>query len=335
MLTPPDDLTTDQVSAYLQELWAIDVSAVSYLPAGHGSHNFTVRGKDCRRWFVKANRVGPNSEFFETTYQTAAELREGGLEFVLAPVRSRAGQALARVSDAWELGLFPHIEGRNSDFDSATERAQIAEVLGRLHAFTPLPKEALRWDPTWLQPELRRLLINDLTRPWLGGPYGEPARELIARHRTGIEQLLTLSERLVGRLAEADEPQVITHGEPHSGNTMLDHLGAIHLIDCDAMFVAPRERDLRLLLYGSHQRPQGLDNARVIEAYQRTAGPLAPRPYVLELFRVEWHLIEITRYATLFSGHHGDSADERSQWRALSGYVPVGQNWTSDGEGAP
>jgi hypothetical protein len=110
---------------------------------------------------------------------------------------------------------------------------------------------------------------------------------------------------------------------------MLDTSGRMHLIDCDATMIAPRERDLRLLLHASHARPKDLDNTAVLAAYQRTAGPVEPRSFVLELFRAEWHLIEIARYAELFSGAHGDSADVQARWRSLNGYVPVSQNWAA------
>lgn len=46
-----------------------------------------------------------------------------------------------------------------------------------------------------------------------------------------------------------------------------------------------------------------------------------------ELFRAEWHLIEIYRFAQLFSAPHGQAADVHARWNALEGYVPVIQNW--------
>lgn len=328
MLTAPEDLTVDHVASHLREHWALEAVAVHYLPAGHGSHNFVARGTDGRSWFVKANRAGPGSMFFQATYETTAQLHQRGLEFVSAPVRSRSGEVLPRVSDAWDLGLFHHIDGRNPHLDHPAERAQIAQILGRLHEFTPLPVDALRWDPTWLQPELRQILIDGLTQRWAGGRYGQMARDLLATNRSGVERLLDQSERLVARTADDDEPYVVTHGEPHAGNTMLDRSGAMHLIDCDAVIVAPRERDLRVLLHASHRRPRGLDNTDVLAAYRSTAGPVVPRDHVLEAFRAEWHLIEIARYAQQFLGPHGDSADVRDSWQALNRYVPVEQNWT-------
>lgn len=326
MLTPPEDLSADQVSSYLQEHWGLLAAEVTYAPVGHGSHNWNVVAADGTRWFAKANRSHADSDFARAAYETAAVLRESGLDFVLGPIRDLTGAARRQVSPGWELAVFDFIDGRNPDF-SSDERVQVAEILGRLHAFTPLPEVAMRWEPGWFQPELRLILANELDRRWSDGPYGEQARSLLVRSRSGIERLLDHSDHLVAQLADSDEPAVITHGEPHDGNTMLDSAGKMYLIDCDAPMVAPRERDLRLLLYAGHRRPRALDNTEVIAAYQRTAGPVQPRPFALELFRAEWHLIEICRYAQLFSGPHGRTADVHARWKALEGYVPVTQNW--------
>jgi spectinomycin phosphotransferase len=323
VLTPPSDLSAEQVSAYLHEHWGIAEAVVTYAPLGHGSHNWSVEAGGSQ-WFVKANR-GPDSEFLRTTLASVAALGEGGLACVLAPVRSLSGAVVAEVSPEWQLTLFPFVRGRNADFASA-DRTLVATALGRLHAFAPLPEDAMRWEPGWYQPELRERLANDLGRPWSDGPYGERARTLLTHHREGVEALLALSDRLVERLAADDQPYVMTHGEPHGGNSMIDESGEAILIDCP-MMVAPRERDLRLLLHASHKGPRGWDNTGVLAAYQRAAGPVEPREWLIEMFRAEWHLIEIARYAELFSGPHRDTADTRARIESLESYVPVAQNW--------
>lgn len=256
------------------------------------------------------------------------ELYDSGLDFVLAPIRDLHGGVRPALNDEWELSLFPYVEGRNPDFDNSAERALVAEALGRLHANELVPDCAIRWEPAWFQAELKQVLADELDRPWNEGPYGEPARALFIANRPGLERLSGISDRLIAELARSSEPYVMTHGEPHDGNSMLDTNGKAWLIDCDANMYAPRERDLRLVLHASHQKAGDLDNTAVLAAYQRGLGrPIRPRRFALELFRVEWHLIEIARYSLLFSGPHDDSSDVRARWRTLRGYVPVEQNW--------
>ncbi|MGP5086891.1 phosphotransferase enzyme family protein [Brachybacterium tyrofermentans] len=327
MLTPDEGLRTEWLAQKIQDHWGISVATITNHLAGQGSHNFVVRSQEGRRWFVKVNRIGPNSEFFLRTYETAGQLRDQGLDFVSAALRSRSGELLPDCSKGWQIGVFPFIEGRNLDLGNDRERALLAATLGQLHGHKPLPVGAIRWDPTWLQPELRQILTDGVDHPWSNGPFGEPARKLLLNNRHELLQLITLSEKLVARTFEDGQPFVATHGEPHGGNVMIDHADTVHLIDCDAMFLAPRERDLRLLLYGSHRRPRDIDNGAVIAAYRQMPGTALPRAHTLEAFRAEWHLIEVTRYAQMFSRPHVDSTDTRSRWRALNSYVPVSKNW--------
>jgi spectinomycin phosphotransferase len=187
---------------------------------------------------------------------------------------------------------------------------------------------AMRWEPGYRQAELRELLARDLDQPWEQGPYGQRAKALIVEHTAGIEKLQAWHDKLYERFQASNDPWVITHGEPHDGNTMLDTEGAIHLIDCNASLLGPRERDLRLLLQVGHQRALDVDNTEVIAAHQRGAGqPIEARPYVLDLFRAEWHLMEISGYACSFRDEHEDTAGAAGHWKALNQYLPVEQNW--------
>ena len=109
--------------------------------------------------------------------------------------------------------------------------------------------------------------------------------------------------------------------------TRLDTRGQIHLIDCDAMMLAPRERDLRLLLHVSHEGPLRLDNRPVLAAYRSAAGAVAARSFALELFRAEWHLMEISAYGQQFRGEHERTEGTAAHWWTLNRYLPVSRNW--------
>jgi hypothetical protein len=72
-----------------------------------------------------------------------------------------------------------------------------------------------------------------LGQPWHGGPYSEPARQLLARHAPLLGRALARFDELV-REAAGSEPVVITHGEPHPGN-ILRAAGGMYLIDWDTV----------------------------------------------------------------------------------------------------
>lgn len=316
-----------QVINTLRAHWGIVAEEIDYVALGDGSCNWRVRDDDGRRWFVKAERAG-DDDFFRVTYETAAVLRDGGLGFVQAAIRDRSGALRQPVTPNWDLAVFPYLDGHNPDFSGDDrDRAAIAGIIGKLHAFGPHPDVAFRWTPGYRQPELRQLLARGFRQSWGPGPYGEPARHLFASGARQIEALLSLHDRLFERLADDDDPWVVTHGEPHGGNTMIDTAGSVHLIDCNAMMIAPRERDLRLLLHGSHRGPRALDNSKVLAAYREGAGPVYPRLFALELFRAEWHLAEISAYGEQFRQPHENTGGTADHWRTLNHYLPIFPNW--------
>jgi spectinomycin phosphotransferase len=326
MLDRPVNLTEEQVVAALLARWGIETARVAYAPVGYGGFHWTVEEPGGARWFVTADpRVGEEFGWILASYRAAAMLRERGLEFVLPPTPDRYGELRPDIAPAWALAVYPYIDGRNPDYTTG-ERDRAMELLGRLHAFTPVPEMAYRWEPVnWL--ELLSPWLDGLGVPWGNGPYGEPARALLDRSAAGVGQLIAHYQRLAAQVVGSDDSYVITHDEPHAGNAILDTAGALHFIDWDATFVAPREMGLRILLHGRHEQPLGLDNRSAIAAYQRAAGPVQPRAYAMELFRAEWALWEIWRYLQRFSRPHQGNADDKARWDGLNRYLPVTQNW--------
>ena len=75
------------------------------------------------------------------------------------------------------------------------------------------------------------------------GPYARPVARLIQEHAAPIRRLLARYDRLVTAARSQPSRTVLTHGEPHPGNTMLTGGGWV-LIDWDTALAAPPERDL-------------------------------------------------------------------------------------------
>ena len=82
-----------------------------------------------------------------------------------------------------------------------------------------------------------------MDQPWTGGPFSEPARQVLARHAARMVELLAWPTGSPPRWRHASAPWVITHGEPHAGNVMRAADGHL-LVDWDTVALAPPERDL-------------------------------------------------------------------------------------------
>jgi hypothetical protein len=137
--------------------------------------------------------------------------------------------------------------------------------------------------------------------------------ELETKRHSAAESLDTAFDRLSAALGAAralPDRAVLTHGEPHRGNTMLTPTGW-RLIDWDTVLVGPPERDLWMLDPG---------DGSILDAYAEATGvsPLAP---MIELYRIGWDLSDMALYVSRFRGKHTGSLDDDKSWRGLRSMV--------------
>jgi spectinomycin phosphotransferase len=179
--------------------------------------------------------------------QTAAWLAtEAGLEFVVAPVPTKASRVVGSLDSRHALTLFPHIDatpGRFEDPIDDGDRAAIIDMLAALHTATP---EGIQVPSRPRELTTRRAIdqaLASLGVPWNGAPYAEPGRDLLARYERPLRQAFARFDGLLDRVREAGGLYVITHGEPHPGNLLRARAG-LCLVDWDMTALARPERDL-------------------------------------------------------------------------------------------
>jgi hypothetical protein len=100
METRPPGLSDACVAAAVSRGWGVTHPEVAYLPVGFGSHHWSVRDTDGRRWFASVDAAPEGSDEcarLEAALSTAAVARETGLAFVVAPTRTAAGGVTHRL----------------------------------------------------------------------------------------------------------------------------------------------------------------------------------------------------------------------------------------------
>jgi aminoglycoside phosphotransferase (APT) family kinase protein len=142
------------------------------------------------------------------------------------------------------------------------------------------------------------------------GPFTRPAAELVAANSRAIESLLARYDQLAGQARGHPYRHVLTHGEPHPGNTMLTPHGW-RLIDWDTALLAPPERDLWSLDPG---------DGSLLSRYAAATG-VQPLPEVLELYRIRWDLNDLALDASRFLRPHRGTAEDDKAWRILSSLI--------------
>jgi spectinomycin phosphotransferase len=315
----PEGFDESDLSAGLAEHFAIAMRTTSYAPVGFGDYHWHVTGDDGRKWFAKVSDLthkehcGPTAEAalegLHKAMETAATLGErDGLEFVVAPLRARSGQPVVALNDRYALSIFPFLTAESGEFYqelSSADRDQVLGLLAQLHRSAQpdcVPATAL--DPPGRASV--ESALAELPSPWSGGPFAEPARELVVDAEDLLRARLTDFDRLAEQVRRNGRPQVVTHGEPHPGNLLRTENGYL-LIDWDTVGLAVPERDLSLLS----------DDPANLARYTELTGA-EPDPAALALYCLRWRLMDLAEFLAWFRGPHTRTTDTEMAWEGFT-----------------
>jgi len=313
------------LAATLARGWELTVAALAYRAVGFGSHHWEVTDAAGTRWFVTADdlevkRHSPGDPLdaafgrLRASLAAARDLRACGASFVLAPVPARDGEPLARADDRFAVALYPFVDGQSFEWGEFSGPAHRRAVLDLVTAVHTAPAAARRHA---LADDFAIPHRDELVAALRGGglragddadcgPYARPAALLVAEHAAALRRLIARYDELVPQGRARPSRAVLTHGEPHPGNTMLTSGGWL-LIDWDTVAVAPPERDLWSLDPG---------DGSILAAYAGATG-VTPLPPMLELYRIRWDLSDIASGVSRFRRRHLGSPDDEEEWDLL------------------
>jgi spectinomycin phosphotransferase/16S rRNA (guanine(1405)-N(7))-methyltransferase len=323
--TPPADLPEPALRAALAAGWSLRAATLAYRPVGFGSHHWEVTDTGGARRFVtvddlRTRRVTTGEPLaagydrLRSALTAAQALRAAGRDFVVAPLPARDGGPLTLLAGSFAVAVYPFVAGESFDWGNYTPEhcRAVLDLLVAVHTAPPevhgraLPDDyAIAFRDT----VTAALDGSDKGDPGLG-PYARPAAELLTAYAPGVRRALAGYDNLVSA-ARADPPAlVLTHGEPHPGNTMRTDDGWL-LIDWDTALVAAPERDLWDLDPG---------DGTLRAAYTAATGAVL-RPGLLDLYRLRWDLTEIAGCLARFRGPHGATADDEESFAILEDLV--------------
>lgn len=323
MRSLPADLAPERLYQVLADGWRIRSASLEYVPEGGGAYHWKVTDQRGEKCFVTVDDLDDKDWLGQTrqavieglgrALSTAAALgRDAGLEFVVAPLAtSGGGEHLRRLDDRYTVSVFPYLAGRSHPFGPYRDerlRDKALDMIAALHKSTPAVRDrAPRHVPSFTGRGDLDAFLLDPGVPWDGGPFSEPARDLLVPCTGDVAQLTRRFDHLVDLTAAARAHEVITHGEPHPANLMSTD-GRLHLIDWDTVALAPPERDLSLIVAASGE---GIDR------YQKATGH-AVEPAVITLYQVRWYLDDLASAVRMFRNRHRDTTDTRRWWNGLA-----------------
>ncbi|MDP8911599.1 MAG: phosphotransferase [Actinomycetota bacterium] len=331
MRAVPDDIGTSAVIGAVAGGWAFEVAEVEYAPVGAGSYHWVVRDRDGTRRFVTVDDLDHKPWLGDTresvyeglgrSFDTAVALRNAGLAFVVAPIPTTRGDTLRRIGPRHTIALFPFVDGQAGRYGhyDAVARGALVSMLAELHLATPAVSSVARGIGLDL-PGRRHLEagLRELNHTWSGGPFSEPARRAVARHASDVAALLALADRLAADVDKRGSTWVVTHGEPHPANVM--RAGNTHLlVDWDTVGLAPRERDLWMLV------DEGANEAT---AYTDATGQQLDQRAV-DFFRLTWDLKDLAEYLNVLRSPHQESEDTMMAYQGLTNCVTSSDRWAA------
>ncbi len=320
--TPPADLPEQVLRAALDAAWSLPTASLAYRAVGFGSHHWEHADPAGARHFVTVDdlrtRRATAAEPLTAPYarlraslSAALALRAAGRDFVVAPLPTRTGEPLAALGGNFAVAVYPYVAGDSFGWGSYTpeHRSAVVDLVVAVHTAPTGARGGALTDDYAIQARdvLTAALDGGFGEGTEPGPCTRPAARLLATHAPAVRRALARYDALV-TAARADPPApVLTHGEPHPGNTMRTSTGGWLLIDWDTALVAPPERDLWDLDEG--------DGARHA-AYTAATGT-ALRPGLLDLYRLRWDLTDLAVGLARFHAPHGTTTDDQETWTIL------------------
>jgi len=315
----PPDLDSDLVIDAMSSRWGVDVRRLDYLPLGAGSHHWSADGD--LRCFVTVDDLqlkvgsdfgdlGPVGEVLRGALGTAAALRAVGHGYVVAPVPCQDGDVMHVIDGRYALAVYPWISGDSYEWGDDLDRSWMSAIVDRLaelHSastdqFAGTAVEDFELTGT-------RLIVPSSVEDWPdAGPLSRPGCQLLVLHREATLNRLAQFEELSASLRS--DRMVVTHGEPHPGNTMLTTDGLV-LIDWDTVKIAPPERDMWSIV----------DRDPTAEAAYLRCGGVELSRDVMDFYRLRWDLDDLCAYAHELAQPHATTPDSEHALSQIERYL--------------
>ncbi|RBQ15547.1 hypothetical protein DP939_34805 [Spongiactinospora rosea] len=280
-------LPSETIREALDAHFGLKPAILEFLPLGNDSASWSFRADD---HFLKV-RAGDGRM---PGAAVPALLRD--LPHVLAPLPTTSGAPYATVN-GFALALYPLLDAAPAVEVgmSAEHWRTIGKAISTLHT-TPLTPALIQAADRETYRPGRRELIPAIEAA-LRAPQDDIAKEL-ADHWTArkeiIDDLLQRTDTMGPRLAAEEPPLVLTHGDLHTWNILIDKENNLWIIDWDEAAVAPRERDLMLVIRGIGPGLVSEDDTAAF--FQGYGDSTVPDERLLSFYRAAWAVRDIAEF---------------------------------------
>jgi spectinomycin phosphotransferase len=302
MLERPN-ISDETLIAALESSYGLERVAVEFLPLGNDarSSSFAATAADGRRYFLKVRGTPP----YRPAVAIPRYLKDNGMEQIITPVPARSGECWT-TAGGFTLILYPFVEGdvaMNTGLDDA-QWIEYGRAVARIHS-TALPPDLLATLPRESYGPADRWRVREFQARVRAGRFDDPIDEALARawqeKESEIGRFVSRAEELARVLQERAGEFVLCHSDVHVANVLVALDGRLYIVDWDEPLLAPRERDLMLILGSGfgNCRAGPREDALFLEGY----GEAAIDPLAFDYFRSELLVRDIAEYADFVFNH--------------------------------
>jgi spectinomycin phosphotransferase len=319
-------LDAGAITSCILDHYGIHVKCLRYLPIGHDFSAFVYEAiaVDGAAYFLKVRSGSIN----EAALEVPRALIDQGIDNILAPMTTRAGDLRCELDAGHTIVLYPFIHGQNAMVTGLTPE-QVREFGATLRAvhdsgLAERFRDVLRVEDFTIP---SAALVRDILAMTEDSTFGSPAATRLATflqdNAPRIHDLLDREEEIGRSLQSRTRESVLCHSDIHTANILVGDDGRIWLIDWDGPLIAPRERDLFFVIGSKIARPLNpREGAIFFEGY----GPVEIDPDALIYARYERIIEDIGEDAksVFLDPRLGEEMRENEADLAMSFFTPGG-----------
>ena len=252
MLKKPE-LKDEKIISCLRDEYGLSVEKTLFLLLGADTDTFVYRAvtKDETSYFVKLKK----GDFNEASVAIPNFLSDLGIKQIIPSLTTQTGQLWANLKP-FKVILYPFVEGHPAfegimsnqhwfEFGAALKRFHTSDIPANITSSIQKDNFSPRWRDTV------KMFLERIEKETFNEPVAIEVADFLKSKKDETLEIVKRAEQLAQMLLEQPPEFILSHGDIHGYNLLIDNNDALYIVDWDGLLFAPKERDL-MFIGGGH-----------------------------------------------------------------------------------
>jgi spectinomycin phosphotransferase len=208
---------------------------------------YRVVTNDKTAYFVKLRK----GDFNEASVRVPNFLSGLGIKQIIPSLTTQTGQLWANLNP-FKVILYSFVEGHNGfekrlsneqwvEFGAALKRVHTANISSAITSSIQKDNFSPRWRDTV------KMFLKRIEKETFNEPVAFELADFLKTKKDETLELIKRAEQFAQMLLEHLPEFILCHADIHGWNLLIDHNGALYMVDWDTLIFAPKERDLMFI----------------------------------------------------------------------------------------